>query len=188
MTDTRLMWRDDFAGRVADGWTFDGKAVPHDDRSMVRASGSMDTTIADMARLFAAIVRGDLISPEARTELSRAQLPITSASQFPTLQEDAPRDQQKKGLAAGLGVVVFDGPQGHGFFKGGHNEWTGNMAVCLEETRRAVVILGNDLRAEPAIPWLVDFILGPTGIPWNWEYSAGPLWTPSPDGTEPDGH
>ena len=28
---------------------------------------------------------------------------------------------QRKGLYAGLGVIAFDGPQGHGFFKGGHD-------------------------------------------------------------------
>ncbi len=179
MPDTSLIWRMDFASHTADGWTAEGKPVAHDDRSSVRASGSMDTTIADTSRLVAAIVRGERISAKARETLSHAQLPITSASQFPTLQDDAPPAQRQKGLAAGLGVVVFDGPQGHGFFKGGHNEWTGNMAVCLETGRRCVVILGNDLRAEPAIPYLVDFILGETGLPWEWEYANVALWKPS---------
>ncbi len=179
MPDTSLIWRNDFASRTADGWTAEGKPVPHDERSMVRAAGSMDTTIADMSRLVAAIVRGDLISAKSRKDFSRSQLPITSLSQFPTLQEDALPAQRKKGLAAGLGVIVFDGSQGHGFFKGGHNEWTGNMVVCLEAGRRCVVILGNDLRTEPAIPYLVDFILGRTGVPWDWEYGNSTLWKPS---------
>jgi CubicO group peptidase (beta-lactamase class C family) len=179
MTHSSLIWRDAFGGHTADGWTIDGKPVPHDERSAVRAAGSMDTTIADMSRLAAAIARGDLISPAARTDFSRSQLPIRSASQFPTLQEDAPREQLKKGLAAGLGVVAFDGPQGHGFFKGGHNDSTGNMLVCLEAKKRCVVILGNDLRAEPAIPYLVDFILGATGVPWDWEYGSVGFWRPS---------
>ena len=178
MSDTSLIWREDFAGRSADGWTAEGKPVPHDDRSSVRAAGSMDTTITDMSRLAAAIARGDLISAKARKDFSRPQLPITSASQFPTLQADAPLAQRKKGLAAGLGVEVFDGPQGHGFFKGGHNEWTGNMVVCLETGQRCAVILGNDLRAEPAIPYLVEFILGQTGSPWDWKYGNAAFWKP----------
>ena len=178
MYDTSLIWRDDFAGRVADGWTAEGKSVPHDDRSKVRAAGSMDTTIADMARLVAAISRGDLLSAEAREDFSHPHLPIHSPTQFPILQADAPPAQRKKGLAAGLGVIVVDGPEGHGFFKGGHNDSTGNMAACLEARRRCVLILGNDLRAEPAIPYLVDFILGATGMPWDWEYGSAPRWTP----------
>lgn len=178
MYDTSLIWRDDFAGRAADGWTTEGKPVPHEDRSKVRAAGSMDTTIADMARLAAAISRGDLVSAKARKAFTHPHLSIRTASQFPILQADAPPARQKKGLAAGLGVIVFDGPQGRGFFKGGHNESTGNMIACVEARRRCVLILGNDLRAEPAISYLVDFILGPTGMPWDWEYGATPRWVP----------
>jgi CubicO group peptidase (beta-lactamase class C family) len=178
MRDTSLAWRRDFAGRVADGWTIDGKAVPHDVRSTVRASGSMDTTIADMAALVAGIVRGDRLSARSRREFSRAQLPVTTDSQFPTLQAEAPASRRWRGLAAGLGVLVFDGAQGAGFFKGGHNDSTGNMVVCLEASRRCVAVLGNDLRAEAAIPHLVEFILGPTGLPWPWEYGEADFWKP----------
>lgn len=184
MSDTSLIWRADFAGRSADGWTADGKPVPHDDRSSVRAAGSMDTTVTDMSRLVAAIIRGDLISAKSRRDFSRPQLPITSASQFPVLQADVPPAQRRVGLEAGLGVEVFDGPQGHGFFKGGHNDWTGNMVVCLETKQRCAVILGNDLRAEPAIPHLTEFILGETGSPWNWKYGDAALWKPSVSITE----
>lgn len=172
MRDTSLAWRADFAGRVADGWTVEGKPVPHDERSAVRAAGSMDTTITDTASLVAGIVRGAHLSPRSRREFSRPQLPIFTTSQFPSLQAEPPPGQRRQGLAAGLGVIVFSGPQGPGFFKGGHNDSTGNMVACLESRQRCVVILGNDLRAEPAIPYLVDFILGPSGVPWDWEYGA----------------
>ncbi len=179
MRDTSLIWRNDFASRAADGWMIDGKVEPHDDRSRVRAAGSMDTTISDMARLFAAMVRGDLLSAASRREFSRPQLAITTAVQFPSLQEELPPGKRKKDLAAGLGVIVFDGPQGHGFAKGGHNDSTGNMALCLETKQRCVVVLGNDLRAEAAIPYLVGFILGETGMHWDWEYSGLPPWKPA---------
>ena len=49
----------------------------------------------------------------------------------------------KPDLAAGLGVVVFRGPQGAGFYKGGHNDSTGNTWVCVEKKQRCVVILSN---------------------------------------------
>ncbi len=102
----------------------------------------------------------------------RPQLPITTASQFPTLQADLPPAQRHKGLAAGLGVVAFTGPQGRGFFKGGHNDSTGNMWVGIERGRRSVVLLANDVRAEAAFPDLVRAALGETGMPWKWEYGA----------------
>ncbi|MDY0979817.1 serine hydrolase domain-containing protein [Stenotrophomonas sp. CFBP8994] len=170
MTRTSMTWRADFAGNLADGWTQDGSTEPHDERSRVRAAGSMDTTITDIARLAAALVSGEGLSPASRRELVRAQWPITTASQFPTLQDELPPAKRRADLAAGLGVVVFDGPQGHGFYKGGHDDAVGNTMVCLARGQRCVVILGNDVRAEAAFPALVRYVLGDTGAPWTWEY------------------
>lgn len=170
MTRTSLIWRPDFAGNLADGWNDQGKAEPHDERSKVRAAGSMDTTITDLAKFAAALVRGDGLSPASRRELARPILPIKSAHQFPTLAPDAPRSEQRPDLHAGLGVIVFTGPQGPGFFKGGHNNITANTLVCIEAGQRAVLILANDVRAEAAFADLVQFILGDTGVPYKWEY------------------
>jgi hypothetical protein len=133
----------------------------------------MDTTIQDIARFAAGYVRGEGLSARARSELTNAHLAIKTATQFPILEQpDAPPGAQHPGLAAGLGVVRFDGPQGLGFFKGGHNGTTGNTMVCIERGRRCVVILANDVRAEAGFPRLVRFLLGKTGIPWRWEYGA----------------
>jgi CubicO group peptidase (beta-lactamase class C family) len=170
MTRTSLVWRPDFAGDLADGWDANGRPEPHDERGRVRAAGSMDTTIADFARFAAAFSRGEGLSAATRREMLRPQLPITTRSQFPTLQPEAPAERRWPGLAAGLGLILFDGPQGRGFFKGGHNDTTANFWVCLERSRRCVVILANDVRAERAFPALVDSILGETGLPWRWEY------------------
>jgi CubicO group peptidase (beta-lactamase class C family) len=173
MTRTGMRWRADFAGNLADGWTADGKPEAHDERSRVRAAGSMDTTIGDMARFAAALMRGEGLSPAARAEMLRPQLQITTATQFPTLQDELPPAARSPTLSAGLGVVTFSGRQGPGFYKGGHNESTGNTMVCLEQGRRCVVILSNDVRAEALFPAIVQRILGETGVPWRWEYGPG---------------
>lgn len=174
MARTSLEWRADFAGNLADGWKADGSAEPHDERSRVRASGSMDTTIADFARFAAGFMRGERLKRASRAEMLRGQLPIRTASQFPTLGPEVPPEKRWRSLAAGLGVVTFEGPQGRGFFKGGHNDSTGNIWVCLELRRRCVLLLSNDVRAEAAFPALVESILGETGLPWRWEYG----WLP----------
>ncbi len=179
MPNTGLRWRPDFARNLADGWRADGSVEPHDERSTVRASGSMDTTIADIANFAAAYVRGDGLSKRSRAELVKPLLPITTASQFPSLQSELPPAQRDATLAAGLGVIVFDGPQGRGFMKGGHNDSTGNTLVCIERRRRCVVILANDVRAEPAFPALVNLVLGETGAPWRWEYGDMTFLTPT---------
>jgi CubicO group peptidase (beta-lactamase class C family) len=170
MTNSSMTWRADFARNLADGWKSDGSIEPHDERSKVRAAGSMDTSIMDMARFAAGFMRGEGLKPQTRTEMLKGQLPITTRSQFPNFQPEVPLADRWKSLAAGLGLIVFSGPQGRGFFKGGHNDSTANMLACVEKGRRCVVILSNDVRAEAAFPKLIDSVLGHTGIPWSWEY------------------
>lgn len=170
MPNTSMIWRPDFARNLADGWDEQGRIEPHDERSKVRAAGSMDTTIADFARFAAAFIRGDGISRASRADMLRPQLAIATATQFPTLQPELPSAQRHKDLSAGLGLVTFDGPQGPGFFKGGHNDSTGNMLVCVTRGRKCALILSNDVRAEAAFPAIVALVLGETGLPWTWEY------------------
>ncbi|MCC2973855.1 serine hydrolase [Massilia sp. IC2-476] len=170
MKRTSMTWRPDFATNLADGWKEDGSVEAHDERSKTRAAGSMDTTIRDFAEFAAAYVRGDGLQPGSRAELTRPQLPILTASQFPSLQAIAPPERRHRDLAVGLGVITFDGPQGRGFQKGGHNDSTGNTWVCLERQQSCVVILSNDVRAEPLFPGIVRMVLGETGMPWSWEY------------------
>ena len=131
MTRTSLQWRPDFRPNLADGWNDKGEPVEHDERSNVRVAGSMDTTISDLSKFIAALVRGDGLSAASRAEMVKPSLHIGTAHQFPNFAPELPNAEQRPDLAAGLGVIVFDGPQGRGFFKGGHNEITGNSFVCL---------------------------------------------------------
>lgn len=168
MRNTSMRWRPDFAANLADGYALDGKMEPHDERSNVSAAGSMDTTISDQARLWAGVQRGEGLSAAMRAEFIKPQLPIRSRSQFPSLTPDSP--DAVPGLAAGLGMVTFRDRSGPGWFKGGHNDWTGNMVVCLEARRRCVVMLANDVRAERIFPEITRLVLGENDMPWRWEY------------------
>ena len=170
MTRTSLVWPEDFAANLADGWNDQGQPQEHDQRSKVRAAGSMDTTISDLPKFVAALVRGDGLSAASRAEMTKPQLHITTAPQFPPFLPDLAVSEQRKDLYAGLGVVVFDGPQGHGFYKGGHDGQTANTTVCIEASQRCVVILSNDVRSEAGFADLIRFILGDTGVPYDWEY------------------
>jgi CubicO group peptidase (beta-lactamase class C family) len=172
MDRTSLVWRSDFAANVADGWNDKGQVREHDRRKKVRVAGSMDTTISDMAKFAAALVHGDGLSAASRAELAKPQLHITVSHQFPLFLPDLPVSEQRKDLSAGLGCVVFDGPQGHGFYKGGHDGQTANTMVCMDDGQRCVVILSNDMRAEAGFRELVSFILGETGVPYYWEYGS----------------
>ena len=155
MTRTSLVWRPDFAGNLADGWNDQGQPQEHDERSKVRVAGSMDTTISDLSKFVAALARGDGLSKASRAEMTKPQLHIGTAHQFPPFAPDLPANEQRRDLSAGLGLVVFDGPQGHGFFKGGHDGQTANTMVCLEAQQRCVLILSNDVRSEAGFADLV---------------------------------
>ena len=171
MTRSSMVWRGDFAENLADGQKEDGTWEAHDDRSTVKAAGSLDTTITDMGKLAAAIGSGWGLSPKARAEFAKASLPITSKQQFPTLGVEDNPDNARIRLAAGVGVVTYDGPAGHALFKGGHNDITDNILVCVEKGRRCVVALSNSGVGQRIFPPLVAAALGETGLPWPWEYS-----------------
>jgi CubicO group peptidase (beta-lactamase class C family) len=170
MTRTSLTWRNGQDPNVADGWNDQGQPQPHDKRSKVRAAGSMNTTITDLSAFTAALVRGEGLTAASRAEMTKPVLHIPTASLFPLFLPDAPLSERRKDLYAGLGVIVFDGPQGHGFYKGGHDGQTANTLVCIEKSQRCVLILANDVRAEAGFAQLVRFILGDTAVPYGWEY------------------
>jgi CubicO group peptidase (beta-lactamase class C family) len=170
MTRTSLVWRNGQDPNVTEGWNDQGQPQPHDNRSKVRVAGSMNTTISDLSKFTAALVTGDGLSAASRAEMTKPGMHIATAHQFPLFQPDLPLSEQRKDLYAGLGVVVFNGPQGHGFYKGGHDGQTANTMVCIEASQRCVLILSNDVRAEAGFAELVDFILGNNGVPYDWEY------------------
>jgi CubicO group peptidase (beta-lactamase class C family) len=172
MTRSSMVWRDDFKDNLADGYHADGKWEAHDDRSSVTAAGSLDTTIGDLAKLVAAMASGEGLSPKTRAELVKASFPIVSRSQFPPFVIADNPANAKIGLAAGVGVVVFDGPLGHAFFKGGHNDITDNQMICLDKAQRCILMLTNSGAGSRVFPALTKAALGEIGMPWAWEYGT----------------
>lgn len=170
MTRTSLTFLNGVETNVADGWNDQGQPQAHSQRKKVRVAGSMNTTITDFSKFASAFVRGEGLSAASRGEMTKPSLHLATAGLFPMFAPDLPIEKQRKDLAAGLGVVVFDGPQGHGFYKGGHDGQTANTMVCIEASQRCVVILSNDVRSEAGFADLVKFILGDTGVPFDWEY------------------
>ncbi len=174
MTRSSMIWRDDFAGNLADGYKADGSFEEHDARGSVKAAGSLDTSIHDLAQLTAAMVSGWGLSPKARAERTRPSFPIVSKTQFPPFLIVDNSDNARIGLAAGLGVVVFDGPQGHAFYKGGHNDITDNQMICVERGERCLLMLSNSGVGARIFPPLLKAALGDVGMPWTWEYGSAP--------------
>jgi len=168
MSRSGMRWRADFAANLADGYGFDGSMQAHERRFRVRAASSMDTTIGDQARLWAGIVRGEGLSPALRAQMVKGWLPIMTAREFPALDGDAATWPQK--LSAGLGVVSFQDRSGPAWFRAGHDDFSGNLVLCLDKDQRCVVFMSNDVRAERIYPELTRLALGQVDMPWSWAY------------------
>lgn len=174
MTRTSLTWRDDFRPNFAQGYTVNGVNEGHNMQSNVRAAGSMDTTLNDFSLWVAAFMSGDLIGTRARDALFEPGLPITSRRQFPPWDPTDNPDNAKSQLAAGIGVETFVGLKGHGFLKGGHNDKTDNMLLCLTEQEECILLLMNTAKGHLIFPQIIEAVVGPTGMPWPWKYSSLP--------------
>jgi CubicO group peptidase (beta-lactamase class C family) len=169
MKRTALTWRPDFAGNASIGYTEDGTAVPHQQRSRARAAGSMDTTLADWSAFLAAVARGDGLSAKARAEMVRPSIAIDSATEFPSLAEARTDRWRAIRLGYAVGWGTFETPYGHAFFKEGHDDGTSNYAVCVDRAQACILLLSNDNRAERIFAGLVDELLGPIHLPAEWE-------------------
>ena len=101
MTRTSLVWRPDFASNLADGWNDKGAATGARSRAKVRAAGSMDTTISDLPKFAAALVSGDGLTAASRAEMTKPQLHITTAHQFPAFGPELAGQRAAKGSGCG---------------------------------------------------------------------------------------
>ena len=169
MIRTSMLWREGFRPNFARGYDETGENLGHNVRQSVRAAGSMDTTVADYSAFLAGVLQGEGLSDTLRSEMLTAQVKITSRHQFPTqfpVDTDANEDIQ---LSYGLGWGLFNSSFGPAFFKEGHDDGTNNYALCLEETGHCILILSNSSNAESIFLYLVNAMLGKTGLPWEWE-------------------
>jgi CubicO group peptidase (beta-lactamase class C family) len=169
MTRSSMTWRDDFAGNLTTGYDAAGKALPHDARENVRAAGSLDTTVSDYAKFLAGFARGDGLTAKGRAEVRRRVVAITSAHHFPTLDPATDPAGARIGLASVLGWLTFNGPYGAVLMKGGHDDQTDNIAMCV--ARRCLLMMTNSGVGARLFPPLTSQIMGDPGVPWAWEYN-----------------
>ncbi len=170
-SDIGLSWRDSFEDDYDAGHDTDGAPLGHPVRREFDAAGSLNSSPRAFAQLVAAFMEGDLISDAARAELVSPQIEIRSAHQFPPWSDKRDESLAAVNLSAGLGVVLWDGPQGRGFFKGGHDRGGDNMLVCLLDRDICVLAMANAPNGHLVFPQIFEALLGGTGIPWQWEYS-----------------
>jgi hypothetical protein len=94
---------------------------------------------------------------------------IDSPTQFPTLRDD--RTDRWKGMRLGYGVGwgTFESRFGHAYFKEGHDDGTENYAMCVDKRQSCILLMANDNRAAAIFVPLTNQLLGPVGLPAEWE-------------------
>jgi CubicO group peptidase (beta-lactamase class C family) len=166
-----LTWRESFEADYDAGHDMDGERIGHPVREEFDAAGSINGSPRAFGHLVAAFLDGDLISDSARNALLSPQVAIRSAHQFPPWSDERNDSLADIQLSSGLGVVLWEGPQGRGFFKGGHDRGGDNMMVCLVDRNACILVMMNAPKGHLVFPQIVDALLGDTGLPWAWEYS-----------------
>jgi CubicO group peptidase (beta-lactamase class C family) len=169
MTRTSMTWQPSFQSELAYGYDSAGNSVGHNERASVRAAGSADTDLADIARFIRGVLRGDGSSDASRRAMLAPQIRIRTPHEFPTPSFDTTSRDDAIGLAYGLGWGLFESPYGRAFFKEGHDDvsWR-NYVVAFDEPKSAIVLLSSSANAEPMFPGILAEALGDTFSPAKW--------------------
>ncbi len=159
-------------------------ALPHDSaltplelrrRTSVRAAGSATTTLGDMARYAARLMRAHEVSAATRGELFRPQVRIRSLHQFPSLDSATTTRDDAIALSYGLGWGLFTSPHGTAHFKEGRDDGWANYMVTFEEAGIGIVLMSNSDNVEQIFPALLEALIGDRWTPAAWE-----RWGPRP--------
>ncbi len=169
MTRTSMTWRDDFATDLAQGYDEAGKLVGHNARRGVRAAGSADSTIHDMARFLQATLRQKTVAGKFWKEMVKPQIRIRSAHQFPTLDEATTTRNDGVQLSYGLGWGVLKTPHGRAFFKGGHDNGWENYMIGFDKSGAGLVLMTNSSNGDSIFKELLATLIGDTYTPWEWQ-------------------
>ncbi len=169
MDRTSMLWREDFRPNFARGYSESGENLGHNMRQSVRAAGSMDTTVADMAAFLSGLLQGQGLSADSRAEMLRPHVAITAKHQFPTQLPEDTDANQAIGLSYGLGWGLYETPFGRAYFKEGHDDGTNNYALCLDKAKRCLLLMANSSNGESIFLYLADALIGKTNLPWEWE-------------------
>lgn len=169
MTMTSQIWRPRFDSAVSYGHNANGEPYELMKWNEASAGGSMSTTLTDFTLFYTALINGKGLSAQSFREMTRSQVRIRSQRQFgPLSRIDGPENDDIQ-LSYGLGVGVFTSPYGPAFFKEGHDEGWGHYSVCFPEKRTAIVIMTNNDNGEGIFKELLEFAIGDTFTPWQWE-------------------
>jgi CubicO group peptidase (beta-lactamase class C family) len=181
MTRTSMVWEPRFESDFANAYDEYGRSLGPERRTIPDAAGSMQTTLHDYATFLSALLRGRPLGTRTTGLLFNRQIAIHSAHQFPSLNQETSTANDAIRLSYGIGWGIYSSPYGKAFFKEGHGEGWRHLALCFRQNRSGILIMTNSSNGEGIFKPLIDFVLGPTLFPFDWEtYTPYNLLPPLP--------
>jgi CubicO group peptidase (beta-lactamase class C family) len=168
MTRTSMVWEPRFESDFANGYDEYERSLGPERRKAPDAAGSMQTTLRDYSAFLSAVMQGQILNRATQAEMLRAQIPIRSAHQFPSLAAETTTANDAIQLGYGLGWGLYTSPYGRAFFKEGHDEGWRHLALCFTNGS-GILIMTNSSNGEGIFKPLIDALLGPTAFPFDWE-------------------
>ncbi|MGO9337781.1 MAG: serine hydrolase domain-containing protein [Terracidiphilus sp.] len=170
MARTGIIYREDFAGDVADRFDLNEKFRSQTKRFPARAAGSMTASAEDLARFATAFLDGKIVNQSTRDAMLKPVLTINTLHEFGAPNEGEGKEAEAVGLAYGVGWGLLTKTKfGPAFFKEGHGDGAQNYMICFERSKSCMIVLTNSDNGELVFRPLFETILGDTVTPWEWE-------------------
>lgn len=169
MDGTSMVWRKDFNNNVCYGHNSKGEPYELMKWKEAGCAGTMTTTPADYTRFFTAFINHTNLSEQSFELMTRRHVQIRSQKQFGPLAMIDSSGNDNIELGYGLGIGVFTTPYGRAFFKEGHDDGWGHYSIAFPDRKTAMIILTNNDNGESIFKELLQYAIGDTYTPWQWE-------------------
>jgi len=169
ITHASYVWQKDFDQNLVLGHNAGGKPYNIHKRSKPNAAGSLFTSFDDYLKFYTALINGTGLSKSSFAEMLRPQIRIKAKQQFGPEALQTTDENDNIALSYGLGVGLMTTPDGHAFFKEGHDDGWQHYSVCFIDKEIAIVIMSNSDNTESIFKPLLASCIGDTFTPWYWE-------------------
>jgi CubicO group peptidase (beta-lactamase class C family) len=169
MTRSSMVWHESFEENHANGYDEYERSMGSQRREQADAAGSLLATPHDFAMFVQAVIAGQGLSKQMRSEMFAPQVRILSKHEFPSLSEETTEENKPIRLSYGLGWGLYWTPYGEAFFKEGHDEGWRNYVVCFDKSGKGMLVMTNSSNGEGIYKSLIESLLGNTFTPIEWE-------------------
>jgi CubicO group peptidase (beta-lactamase class C family) len=121
------------------------------------------------ATFLSAVMSDKVLSARAKKMLLMPRIKIRTGPQFPTLAMKPTRDNDRVGLAYGLGWgLLTKTPVGLGYFKEGHEDGWRNYALAFDRQGIGVVLMSNSDNGDSLFRPVLEKVMANHVTPWAW--------------------